>query len=456
MPTRRNRNQRGGWADVTEGGIFPDLQAFYDRYMRKAEAERVRAGGGGGGGAGGNAGAVSPLLLEGAVAFPPGSSNSLIVVDMQPGFTNGFPATKRFGGPGAFSVADGENVVAPMMDFIIKNMASFKKIVLTRDSHDEKHCSFGTFPPHCIINTEGAALIPELEALKEGPDAGKIDVIFKGMNPRVDSFGGVPYHDDEYFATRQVGDCCKVIKGDAVGQTCQDATGGYHLKDLTRRFEQKPFAPEGANTYAEIREQLGDKFSISGLLLGQTSGVHNVFVCGLAGDFCVKDTALNIAKHGSVNGVKLNVYVVQPLTRYPLLPILLEKDSTPYLQLAAKPKDTVKDFNKYIFKYVDGGRKILSVADIQAINASIAAGGSDPLRTDPTYGHFLTNPSGLLADYAGTENLKVLMNIPTFAGAAGGYRRNRNRNYRKTQRKQKQKQQRQQKQKQQRRQTRRS
>jgi len=404
----KSRRQRGGWANVGANGVRVDLLEFYDRYMRKAESSRA---------------GKTPVLIEGAVNIP-GTNNSLIVVDMQPGFVNGFPETTRPRGPGAFAVADGENVVAPMIKFMNDNMDSFTKVILTRDTHDAAHCSFGTFPPHCIINSESASLIPELEAFKGQP---KVEVIFKGMNPKVDSFGGLEYPKDRYFETRQTPGCCNDPSGDADGMSCSDATGGFYLKDRSQEFEIQPFTNKSATTYAEIKEDFGKRFEIDDLLNGQNGGEHNVFVCGLAGDFCVKDTAFNIAKYKHKLGVKLNVFVLQPLARYPLLPVLLDKgDKGPYLALdASNPKATVKDFNKYIFQYVAGGKKILSVADIQALTPS-------ELESNPAYGHFLTNPIDLLNDYGTLDNIKVLMELPTFtpsnssSSMSGGYRRNRN------------------------------
>jgi hypothetical protein len=404
----KSHKQRGGWAGEEGSKVRVDLLEFYDRYMRKAEGSRA---------------GKTPVLVEGVKNIS-GTNNSLIIVDMQPGFVNAFPTTTRaFGGPGAFAVADGENVVDPMIKFMNINMAFFTKVILTRDTHDADHCSFKTFPPHCIINSKGAALIPELEAFKGQP---KVEVIFKGMNPKVDSFGGLKYHADDYYATRQMPGCCNNPSGDADGVSCSDATGGFYLKDRSQEFEIEPFTNKLATTYAEIKEDFGKRFEIDDLLNGQTSGEHNVFVCGLAGDFCVKDTAFNIAKHGTYKGVKLNVFVLQPLTRYPLLPVLYDKgDKAPFLALdAADPKNTKKDFNKYIFQYVAGGKKILSVKDVQDMAASIATGSPNPLESDPTYGHFLTNPIDLLNDYGSLDNIKVLMELPTFA-TSGGYRRNR-------------------------------
>jgi hypothetical protein len=74
--------------------------------------------------------------------------------------------------------------------------------------------------------------------------------------------------------------------------------------------EKNPIFPEDCPTAtsAAIASQLGERFKIEDLLEeGQTSGSHNVFVVGLAGDWCVKDTAMNIMKYVKRRGVNSTV-----------------------------------------------------------------------------------------------------------------------------------------------------
>lgn len=93
------------------------------------------------------------------------------------------------------------------------------------------------WPVHCVQETSGAAMIPEI-------DATKIDlVVTKGMHPRVEMYSA--------FA-------------DAFGN--QD--------------------PAIVSVNADLRSYLNDR------------GVTDVFVVGVAGDYCVKHTALDAARAG--------------------------------------------------------------------------------------------------------------------------------------------------------------
>jgi nicotinamidase/pyrazinamidase len=85
---------------------------------------------------------------------------ALIVVDVQNDFCPG----------GALAVPHGDEVVAEVNR--LAGEADF--VVATRDWHPPDHGSFeangGPWPPHCVRDTEGAALHP-------GVDAGRIDAI---------------------------------------------------------------------------------------------------------------------------------------------------------------------------------------------------------------------------------------------------------------------------------------
>ena len=78
--------------------------------------------------------------------------DALILVDVQNDFCPG----------GALAVTEGDQVV-PVLNGLIPK---FETVVATRDWHPEGHCSFveqgGTWPPHCIQNSKGAAYHPDL------------------------------------------------------------------------------------------------------------------------------------------------------------------------------------------------------------------------------------------------------------------------------------------------------
>ena len=118
----------------------------------------------------------------------PGSSDALLVIDVQVDFLPG----------GALGVPDGDAVVAP-----INGLAKrFRHVVLTQDWHPAGHASFATahpgrapfetvplaygaqvlWPDHCVQGMPGAGLGPGLDV------PGASLVLRKGLNPAVDSY----------------------------------------------------------------------------------------------------------------------------------------------------------------------------------------------------------------------------------------------------------------------------
>ncbi len=94
---------------------------------------------------------------------------TLIVVDVQIDFCPG----------GALAVKDGDQVV-PILNQYIKMFTDAKApIIFTRDWHPPDHSSFksqgGSWPPHCIQNTEGAKFHPDLLIPKDGEIVSKAD-----------------------------------------------------------------------------------------------------------------------------------------------------------------------------------------------------------------------------------------------------------------------------------------
>ena len=89
-------------------------------------------------------------------------TDALIVVDVQQDFCPG----------GSLAVAEGDQVVAPINQLAPR----FSTVVFTRDWHPADHCSFadtpefvdGSWPPHCVRDTPGAAFH---EALSVPDDA---------------------------------------------------------------------------------------------------------------------------------------------------------------------------------------------------------------------------------------------------------------------------------------------
>lgn len=163
----------------------------------------------------------------------------LLLVDIQPDFMPG----------GALPVAGGDEIVDPVRNLMTADL--FRHFVATQDWHPPGHVSFASshpgrkpfetielygheqtlWPDHCVQETPGAALHPQLPWEKVSI------VIRKGMDPKVDSYSGFRNNWD----------------------------------------------PEGR------RPPTG----LAGYLRGR--GIKDVYVCGLARDVCVKWTAEDAA-----------------------------------------------------------------------------------------------------------------------------------------------------------------
>jgi len=102
---------------------------------------------------------------------------ALVVVDFQNDFASP---------DGALSVAGGDQL-APRINELMRS-GDYDLVVATRDWHPADHGSFtergGIWPVHCVQDTDGAALHPEL-------DAAAVDVIVdKGQDPGTDGYSG--------------------------------------------------------------------------------------------------------------------------------------------------------------------------------------------------------------------------------------------------------------------------
>ena len=109
----------------------------------------------------------------------------LLIVDVQNDFCPG----------GALPVPEGDRVVPVLNQYIQKCREREIPIIVSRDWHPEKTGHFkaygGIWPPHCIQNTKGAQLHPDLKLPKESV------VVSKGMDPDKDSYSVFQAFDPE-------------------------------------------------------------------------------------------------------------------------------------------------------------------------------------------------------------------------------------------------------------------
>jgi len=167
-------------------------------------------------------------------SVPTGPDQALIVVDMQHDF---------FHPTGSLYVQGGEDLIAPVTTAITETQAAGGLVVYTQDWHPDETPHFadfgGLWPVHCVIDSHGATLHPELPIV--GP------VVRKGSGP-------------------------------------EDGYSGFSVLHL----------PTGQNRETEL----------SGIL--DENGIMAITIVGLAGDWCVKSTA--------IDGVRLGYRVTVPLS----------------------------------------------------------------------------------------------------------------------------------------------
>lgn len=369
-------------------GTNGDLNVFYDRFLRKRVYEADSA--------------LDGVLIESNEykTLPPKSqtvSNSILVIDMQNDFMLspcGAPDVPTYPGCGMFNVANGESIVDPLNAWLKSNMEKVNKIIFSRDSHALYHCSYasqgGIFPDHCQMNSPGAEIHKGFQDT-DYINSDKVAVIFKGMSPNVDSFGAFKYAaGDAHAAKRQVGKCCKDIGGPG-SEGCSNLTGGFYMKGASNEhaFSCAPFR-DTWRWDGKITDDKYTPFKVDDLLGSQTSGEHNIYIVGLAGDWCVRDTAYNIGLMDAVNGVKINVFVVQEFARYAFVPVWAVPTTDLAKLQATTPEKSLVD---YAFKFdpFPKWRPLLTDELSSISDADLKPGGG--------IFHFITDPKDILENY---------------------------------------------------------
>jgi nicotinamidase/pyrazinamidase len=126
----------------------------------------------------------------------------LIIVDVQNDFCRG----------GSLAVPDGDAVVP----YINKIQSEFDYVVVTQDWHPENHISFKEWPVHCVMNTHGAALHPNLKT------DGVAKFIKKGCDLGVDSYSA--FFDNEQNKSTGLSEYLQSLKKDLSIFICGLAT----------------------------------------------------------------------------------------------------------------------------------------------------------------------------------------------------------------------------------------
>lgn len=163
-------------------------------------------------------------------------TKALIIVDVQNDFVEG----------GSLAVAGGVDLANRLADHLAKNHGDYDLIVATQDWHIDPAGHFSetpdfvdTWPVHCVAETTGAKIVTSL----------------------AESIGELVINENIDFV--------RVVKG--------QYTAAYS------GFEGHEF---GDNQYATLEKLLNEV------------GVTDVFVTGIATDYCVKATAIDAANAG--------------------------------------------------------------------------------------------------------------------------------------------------------------
>jgi nicotinamidase-related amidase len=491
--TRRNkakraRKQRGGAQYLLEGD-FSLSQAWNGFLYKKLRQENNGMG---------------DANVDNVIEFDKGTNEKtklpggdrekkvLYIIDMQydfidEEFTDNIPGdnltvsgenfTKQRGN---FAVAEGKDLVAEkgFLEWLKKNAPNFDKIYVSRDYHQKGHMSFyqgginnnthasigldakydavgigqkgGQYPVHCLQGSQGAMLhknlvktltdlyTKELEELirnkKQDHESENIyeekmnekyNVLFKGMNNDNESYSALGFQVDNKKTQHHANS----------DNTETKVNGGYMHKTM-------PFNEALVFNKPIINSELTEDNYTNHTRLDFKDST-SYYVCGLAGDFCVRDTAYAIGKKiqektqeggnepnnsnvkeiekissdfatGAIstasenveNIKKSQVYVLGDYTRYAFLPAV--SDSKSYSKDKLKDVDLLSEEGdkKGINQYIFNNKTILSNDEMNNLKNSMKNEGySIPLQ----YNRFITNHQDIIADYQ-EAGVKIILN----------------------------------------------
>lgn len=221
---------------------------------------------------------------------------------------------------GNFYVSGGKHIIRPIGSLF----RHAGEVWLTLDCHPPSHVSFFThgkssmnFPPHCLDHTVGQCLVRQLYeravALRKRKKKKPVGFFWKACHAEVDSFGASTYSECEgnHLSCSNPRLCApRPILGPDGREECDNDparsilghTGGFLLSGTSF---SKLYSPERRSRARPLDSLVRE---------GQS-----LYVCGLAGDWCVLDTCVNLKKlHPNSQVVFLADY-----TQYSCLPTML-------------------------------------------------------------------------------------------------------------------------------------
>lgn len=217
-----------------------------------------------------------PLIVPGLTDRLDPTKSALIVVDVQNDFVSG-----------SLAVSEADKIIDPINQFLQAHPWALK--IATKDWHPSDHISFASnhpgkspfidkitldngleqqlWPVHCVQNTPGSEFVDGLEhSLFQA-------IVHKGMDSNMECYSAF---------------CDASGKPTVMYQE--------HIVDESLRDESTPAT-----------------FSLPDLL--RKHQIKDIFIVGLAGDYCVKSTAVDAAKSVDEAGRPFRTWVVKDLTR---------------------------------------------------------------------------------------------------------------------------------------------
>ena len=157
----------------------------------------------------------------------------LIIVDPQIDFTTGSLAVA--GGPEAM-----DNLVNAFQNGLARN---YDRIFVTKDFHPANHCSFveqgGTFPAHCVQDTKGSKIYPDLQDELEHVNGIEVEYLLKGEKTNVEEFSilknekGCMHIKEMIELEKYAGiDICGIASDYCVYETLKDLLEFYPVENV--------------------------------------------------------------------------------------------------------------------------------------------------------------------------------------------------------------------------------
>jgi nicotinamidase-related amidase len=385
-PKRRTNKYRGGLREYTAEIGVQDTTKLLDHYLVKRIVPHF----------------TNILNMKNYENLEITEADLLIVIDMQNDFVDR-PVEKNGEQQltsGAFAVNNGATIIEPIKEFADKCYEQGGNVVFTRDVHTCDHCSFyteacptdypnkkhpkGIFPPHCINKTIGSGLVQEIKTflsdktISETIDENstkKISVVFKGCDQGTDSFGAIEYPEDDYGRQRQKGCDPKTL----------EKTGAFYAE--IKCYEDKSVVKDDFDAVDNVK--FDKRFTIP-------KSIKNIYIVGLAGDYCVCDTAINLKKQYPSKDVS----IIYELTRNAFTRFIMpDKDTL----LAVQKNDPKKKLDDYAFEVgANGTTRSLSPDDLKTLD----------VETLSKRFHFLTDIEELFTRYS-NAGVKVIVNPTT-------------------------------------------